>query len=421
MSNELANDCVANFLTLLEEGSQTNGDATGVFGERFTWKKPIAYDDLKDKKVSALKKCIRQDSTNWLVGHNRFTTQGTEKKNENNHPFDNNTCTVVHNGCLSNDDALKRTHDLTYEAETDSAVIPALIEKFVNSGVSEVDALKNTAELLTGSYSVVVKMRKSGRLFYFKNGSTSFTFVRMTDYEGNSTVYGSTSANSLKELGYIKSSGIFKSDLYKERTVATPESGVLYELVYKDELSVEPICNFTVKTNAVTYGNSKWDYNEYSGAWSKGRTISNIHDDWYVDVDTGESIHKDDVKDADQLQEIDDSFEECMREIAYISDVDEKEVVRQMELIDVNYHEGRKQITLHEVPLNIGTYLSTYLNSTEWFNDKTQEGTSNHTINYDDVYKLVEDGLIYSSYSSIDDKDDDEDGDSSCTPLAVMP
>ena len=133
MSNELANDCVANFLMLLEEGSQFNGDATGEFGDRFTWKKPIAYDDLKDKKVSALTQGIRQHSTNWLVGHNRLATQGSKENNENNHPFENDTCIVVHNGCLSNDDGLKRTYNLKYEAETDSAVIPALIDNFVRN------------------------------------------------------------------------------------------------------------------------------------------------------------------------------------------------------------------------------------------------------------------------------------------------
>ena len=405
MSNVLANDCVANFLTLLEEGSSSNRDATGVFGEHFTWKKPIAYEDLKDKKVDALKQGIRQHSTNWLVGHNRLATQGTEKKNANNHPFTNDTCTVVHNGCLSNDDELKRSYNLTYEAETDSAIIPALIDHFINTvGLDEVDAVKNTAELLTGSYSVVVKMKDSGRLFYFKNGSTSFTFLRTIDGQGNSTVYGSTSAHSLNELGYIKSNGIFKSDLYKERIEAKPESGTLYELVFKEDISVQPVCEFKVKTYTTTnrwnYTGSEWD------SWERGRTVGTYDNGYYVD-------------DNDNEIEIEDAFEDCLREVAYLSDVDEKEVIRKLESVDVNYHEGRRQITLHNVPSYIGRYLDTYLSSVEWYDDKTPEGMTNHTIEYDNVYKMRDDGLIYSS--NVISTDDDEDGDASCTPLAVMP
>ena len=66
MSNELANDCIANFSQLLEEGSQMNDDATGVFGEHFTWKIGKAYEDFKKGKVNSLKDYMNKYGTNWL-------------------------------------------------------------------------------------------------------------------------------------------------------------------------------------------------------------------------------------------------------------------------------------------------------------------------------------------------------------------
>ena len=200
MSNELANDCIANFSNLLKEGSEYNGDATGVFGDNFTWKIGKAYEDFKKGKVKDLRSYMDKYATNWLVGHNRLATKGSEKDNANNHPFENNTCVIVHNGVLTNDDALAREYNLVYQEQTDSAVIPALIESFMDkpsvkyltdndtilsdkNGVAienpyiEETAIKRTVELLEGSYSVFVYMKESKRLFYFKNNSTSFYFM----------------------------------------------------------------------------------------------------------------------------------------------------------------------------------------------------------------------------------------------------
>jgi hypothetical protein len=55
MSDTLANDNVNNFIEMLQKGSRSNADATGIFSSSYQWKVGKAYDDLKDKKDLSIK------------------------------------------------------------------------------------------------------------------------------------------------------------------------------------------------------------------------------------------------------------------------------------------------------------------------------------------------------------------------------
>lgn len=60
-----------------------------------------------------------------IMGHTRMTTQGSASRNYNNHPFTGKVAdgqfALAHNGVLSNDDLLRRIHDLPgSRIETDS-------------------------------------------------------------------------------------------------------------------------------------------------------------------------------------------------------------------------------------------------------------------------------------------------------------
>ena len=304
MSDELANDCIANFSNLLKEGSEFNGDATGVFGDSFTWKVGKAYEDFKKGKVKDLRSYMDKYATNWLVGHNRLATKGSEKDNVNNHPFENSTCVIVHNGVLTNDDALAREHNLVYQEQTDSAVIPALIESFMDkpsvkyltdddkilsdkNGVAienpyiEETAIKRTVELLEGSYSVFVYMKESKRLFYFKNNSTSFYFMRLKDENDNLSYYGSTDKDSLWDVGYIKSDGFFRTDVYKERNIESPDGGVIYEVLYKEKSQgFKEVSTFKPKAST-SWGN--WNTCGATHYSTRGTTTYKTDDDWIDD------------------------------------------------------------------------------------------------------------------------------------------
>ena len=108
------------------------------------------------------------NTSKFLIGHNRLATTGSEKENKNNHPFETSNLMLVHNGVISNHDSLKGNFALDYPEETDSAIIIHLMEAYLEQDYSIEDAIKETAESLQGSYSVMVYHKPDDRIFYFK-------------------------------------------------------------------------------------------------------------------------------------------------------------------------------------------------------------------------------------------------------------
>ena len=76
-----------------------------------------------------------KDNPQVLLGHVRKTTQGSAKKNQNNHPFYINTkngkqFAFAHNGSIFNDYELRFVEDLpSTNIETDSYVVAQMLEK----------------------------------------------------------------------------------------------------------------------------------------------------------------------------------------------------------------------------------------------------------------------------------------------------
>ena len=93
-----------------------------------------------------------------VMGHTRMTTQGSERFNQNNHPFSgqagNTTFALAHNGVLNNDKRLRRQHDLpATKIETDSYIAVQLLEA---SGELSFSSLASMAEKLEGSFTISV-------------------------------------------------------------------------------------------------------------------------------------------------------------------------------------------------------------------------------------------------------------------------
>ena len=70
-----------------------------------------------------------------VIGHNRMTTQGSEKKNYNNHPFygktDDHAFALAHNGVLYNDTEVKAQYRLPEtQIETDSYAAVQMLEQY---------------------------------------------------------------------------------------------------------------------------------------------------------------------------------------------------------------------------------------------------------------------------------------------------
>ena len=106
------------------------------------------------------------------MGHTRMTTQGSEKQNQNNHPFLGKAGTtsfaLAHNGVLHNDRELRRIHHLPgSRVQTDSYVAVQLLEE---AGEISLTSLAAMAEELEGSFTFTV-LTDQNSLFFLKGNN----------------------------------------------------------------------------------------------------------------------------------------------------------------------------------------------------------------------------------------------------------
>ena len=101
--------------------------------------------------------------------HTRHMTKGDPKLLENNHPLNLNTCYVIHNGKIENDDALIK--ELGYEearkGEVDSFAIPCALE---GTGWGDVADIKESLKSLQGYMAIAAidPFKKPGKILLAK-------------------------------------------------------------------------------------------------------------------------------------------------------------------------------------------------------------------------------------------------------------
>ena len=171
-------------------------DATGIsyvnHGKVVTFKKA---------KPAHKMKLYFPKNTRAVIGHTRMTTQGSEKYNYNNHPFDGRcgteTFALAHNGMLYNDAELKTKYRLSKTPiETDSYVAVQLLEQ---EKQLYAESIKKMAELIEGSFVFTI-LRNDNTLFLVKgnNPLTLYHFPALGLY-----VYASTKTildNALQQV-----------------------------------------------------------------------------------------------------------------------------------------------------------------------------------------------------------------------------
>ena len=155
-------------LHALAEASEARGqDATGVAychkGALIVRKRPVPGH--------AFQLQIPYDAA-VVMGHTRLTTQGSEKKNYNNHPFlasaGTGSFALAHNGVIRNDRLLRKQEQLpATKIETDSYIAVQLLAR---SGEVSMDSLRNMAERLEGSFSFTV-LDDQNNLYFVKGDS----------------------------------------------------------------------------------------------------------------------------------------------------------------------------------------------------------------------------------------------------------
>lgn len=92
------------------------------------------------------------------IAHVRWATHGIPSK-ENSHPHTDNSgnIAVVHNGIIENYAEIKESLEsegFVFKSQTDTEVIPILIEKFMDKGFDLEESLRKTVEMINGSYAI---------------------------------------------------------------------------------------------------------------------------------------------------------------------------------------------------------------------------------------------------------------------------
>lgn len=143
-------------------GRDASGVAAQVGGAVFVHKRAVpASELLGDDGYRA----IRLLGPEVVIAHTRLATKGSPADGANNHPICAGPVAGVHNGTLSNDDALLRVLGLRRDGAVDSEAIFRLAEFFCPEGVTAA-GLRKALDLVEGSYAVaLVHVLQPGELW----------------------------------------------------------------------------------------------------------------------------------------------------------------------------------------------------------------------------------------------------------------
>ena len=195
--SKISNTILKKLIQNLSIAAEVRGtDATGI--SYVNHEKVVTF---KKAKPAHKVKLYFPKNTRAVIGHTRMTTQGSEKYNHNNHPFDGRcgteTFALAHNGVLYNDAELKTKYHLPKtQIETDSYVAVQLLEQ---EKQLHAESIKRMAESVEGSFVFTI-LRNDNTLFLVKgnNPLTIYHFSKLGIY-----VYASTKSildNALQQV-----------------------------------------------------------------------------------------------------------------------------------------------------------------------------------------------------------------------------
>ena len=198
-------------------------DATGISyvnnGKMVTFKKAKPAHEVK---------LYFPKGTTAVIGHTRFTTQGSEKQIYNNHPFEGNVSdysfALAHNGVLYNDHKIRQEMNLPDTViETDSYIAVQLLEQ--QDAVDE-ESLRSVAETVTGNFVFTV-LRSDNTLFLVKgdNPLTIWHYPSLGLY-----VYASTRGILLEAIRAVR--------LYDRFDAIEPDDGNIAKINSEGHYSV---------------------------------------------------------------------------------------------------------------------------------------------------------------------------------------
>ncbi|MBK9075416.1 MAG: hypothetical protein IPL77_10625 [Flavobacteriales bacterium] len=98
-----------------------------------------------------------------VIAHSRLVTNGTQERNANNQPVIKDGIVMVHNGIVTNVDALwaKYGGRIQRRTEVDTEVLAALFRLFLEEGSGPVEAIRRVFAEMEGAASVAIPIGRS--------------------------------------------------------------------------------------------------------------------------------------------------------------------------------------------------------------------------------------------------------------------
>ena len=127
-------------------------------------------------KLSNLDQLLREQPVHGSVGmgHTRWATHGRPSE-ANAHPHRAGKVVVIHNGIIENYLELRQelsAKGRTFSSETDTEVISHLIDEYITSGMSFMQATRAALQRLHGAFSIVAECESEpGRILTAKNAT----------------------------------------------------------------------------------------------------------------------------------------------------------------------------------------------------------------------------------------------------------
>ena len=138
-------------------------------------------------KVSEIDKdSVCFDDSALAIGHTRWATHGgVSTQNAHPHVSNNGKIAVVHNGIIENYQELRRMlieRGYTFKSETDTEVIPLLIENNMSKGMDFFEAFMKMLRCLKGNFAIVSFFDGEDYILGAKRGSPLVVGVSEDDY-----------------------------------------------------------------------------------------------------------------------------------------------------------------------------------------------------------------------------------------------